>query len=295
MSQTQKPIVQMPKILVTRPIAEALVLAEQLTQSGYVVMVEPMIEIVPWFENNLKEPNNGSDPIPDLPIPDLPIPDLNACQGIIFSSANGVKILDSLLSREPSPSKFDTIKNLKIFAVGETTRTAARAIGCNRVEVSDAVHSASDLAREIINRVSPKDGWLLHICGRDLAGDMAGELNASGFTVKRVTIYQAKAAQSLSHSVKTAIDSNAIDSVLFYSARSLMIFEQLIVASGLTNQMGRIKLVCLSKAIAERAKLSYYSVQFAQSPQTESLLPLLRENKTIEKNKNRIVMPSFEK
>src|SRR5262245_35391137 len=83
------------RALVTRPRAEAAELSKVLAARGIAALVEPLLEICYRGET----------------------PDLAGVQGLLCTSANGVRAL-ARLSGE---------RNLPLFAVGEATAARARA------------------------------------------------------------------------------------------------------------------------------------------------------------------------
>ena len=132
------------RILITRPRDDAAGLAAKLTAAGHEVISEPMLEI--------------------RSLPDVVL-DLEGVQAILFTSANGVRMFAALDGRRDLPA----------FAVGDSTARAARDAGFSQVE--SAGGDVDDLVRLVRERLQPAAGAVLHAAGRDVAGDLAGEVD----------------------------------------------------------------------------------------------------------------------
>ena len=150
-------------VLITRPHADAAVLAQELAARGHQVMVEPLLTI---------------EPLPDA------VPALDGVQALLLTSANA------------APALRGTNPRLPVFVVGEATARAAREHGCEQVHV--AAGDAASLARLIIARCRPSEGRLLHLCGAEVRPGLAEALEAAGFALQRQVVYRAVAASSLS-------------------------------------------------------------------------------------------------
>src|SRR5688572_29455279 len=91
------------RILVTRPREDAERLAEQLEAKGHAIVIEPIFTI---------------EPMPETPL------DLDGVQALLLTSANGARAFGM---RSPR-------RDLRVFAVGDATADAARALGFSDVE-----------------------------------------------------------------------------------------------------------------------------------------------------------------
>jgi uroporphyrinogen-III synthase len=226
------------RVLITRPRADAAVLAQELEARGHEVMVEPLLTIAP---------------LPDA------APALDGVQAILLTSANAVPALRGTNARLP------------VFVVGEATARAAREHGWKQVHV--AAGDASSLARLIIARCRPSEGRLLHLCGAEVRPGLAEPLEAAGFTLRRQVVYQAIAASSLSSEAVAAIRAEAVDAVLLFSPRTASVLVGLLARHGLSGCLGRTEAICLSAAVAEPCRsLPWKAVRIAARPEVGSLL-----------------------
>ena len=232
-----------PRVLVTRPSADAIPLAGALQRRGFDVLLQPLLRIE---------------------TPDGPPPDLAGVQALLFTSANGVRAF----------ARRSDVRTLAVYAVGDATAAAARAEGFQ--SVASAGGDVHDLAALVRERADPAAGRLLHASGSDVAGDLAGTLGASGFAVERVKLYTAHQTERFDPSVRTAMAERAVDAVLFFSPRSAAGFVSLVRAEGLVDSCGGIAAFCLSDAVAEAASpLPWRSVAVAPEPTQQSLLATL--------------------
>jgi uroporphyrinogen-III synthase len=229
-----------PRALVTRPRAEAAVLATALARRGIEAVIEPLIEIKPV---------------------DLPALNLAGVQAVLCTSANGVRALAAAVAERGIP----------VFAVGDATAGKAREEGFRHV---DSAHGdVGELARLVRRRLDPAKGWLLHVAGTAVAGDLAGELRGAGFTVDRAVMYEARAAASLDPATATALTDGGIDLALFFSPRTATIFARLAIAAGIAERLGRVVALSISPAAdAGLVRLRFRERIIAAAPTQAALL-----------------------
>ena len=236
----------MARILITRPWEEAEALARQLAARGHEVLIEPMLTIV---------------------YRDQAVPVLSGIQGVLFTSANGVRAF----------ARVTEDRVLPVFAVGNATAAAARAAGFKSVE--SAAGDVEALARLVIERCTPQAGVLLHVASSVRAGDLSGALTASGFTVRRDVLYDARPAPALSPETRRALACGGVDAVLLFSPRTARALAALLVTAGLGAACRTVTAVCLSVAVADAVgsgdSLPWRAVRVAERPDQEALLAVL--------------------
>ncbi|MGD1933131.1 MAG: uroporphyrinogen-III synthase [Candidatus Phaeomarinobacter sp.] len=235
-------------LLVTRPEPDASSLARALRELGHEVLVSPLM---------------------DIATRDFSL-DLDGVQGVLFTSANGVRAFADRLGAPPS--------GLRAFAVGPASAQVARDAGWTSVE--SAGGEVSDLAKLVARRLKPGNGPLVHLSGKAAAGDLTGSLEQLGFTVSRVVAYDATAPVSLPETVVAALDRGVLDGVLLFSPRSALLFADLAEKAGLGDEAAGLTAYCLSQAVADALGARFpepFSAKFkvASAPETPHLLALL--------------------
>ena len=208
-------------ILITRPREDAERLAADFEAQGFDTMIEPMLTI-----DFVEDPGFST----------------NGVQAILLTSANGARAL----GRTSAP------RDMQVLAVGEKTAEAARAQGFTEIETAAGnVEALAGLAAESLD---PAKGPVIHVSGRDVAGDLAGSLAARGFTYSRHVLYKARAAETFSEPLIDALSAGDIAAVVFYSARTAATFVMLAKQAGLAASAGSMTAFCVSEAVAEAAR-----------------------------------------
>ena len=228
------------RILVTRPREDAERLAEQLEAKGHAIVIEPIFTI---------------EPIPEAPL------DLDGVQALLLTSANGARAFGM---RSPR-------RDLRVFAVGDATADAARALGF--ADVESAGGDVADLVDLVRAHARPEDGPLLHAAGSAVAGDLAGQLGAAGFDVRRAVLYRAEPIGALSGGTVTALRDGQIDVILFFSPRTARTFAGLAKSAGIAGACDEVAVAGLSRAVVEAAQeISWAAVETAAAPTEAALL-----------------------
>jgi uroporphyrinogen-III synthase len=231
------------RVLITRPRGEAEGLETLLAGRGVEAMVEPLIAIHPM----------RTGPLP-----------LDGLAALLFTSANGV---EAFAAREAR-------RDLPVFAVGARTAEAARQAGFARVESADG--AVEDLARLVRARLTPAAGALLHPCGADRAGDLAGLLAPQGFEFRQAALYEAVAAPRFSGAAIAALRGGLLDAVLLFSPRTAATFVSLARKAGLASACARLDAICLSQAVADAASgVAWRALRVAPRPEQAALLELI--------------------
>jgi uroporphyrinogen-III synthase len=235
------------RVLVTRPAAAAAALAARLAARGHEVTIEPLLAIV-------RDPDSG----------DSLARALEGAQAALFTSANGVDAFAAASLRRDLPA----------YAVGDASASAARAAGFSAVE--SAGGDVASLASLVAARLKPGDGPLVHGCGHDVAGDLAGTLAGKRFVVRPVALYRAEAATALSPAAVAALRSGRLDAALFFSPRTTGTFVRLAAAAGVQAACAGMAAVVLSPAVAAAlSPLTWQRVAVAGEPTETALLEAL--------------------
>lgn len=209
----------MRRVLITRPIDDAVPLTASLKARSVEALVEPMMTIRSTEE---------------------PLPDLDGVQGLLFTSANGVRGFMTRTDR----------RDFTAYAVGEATGEAARRAGFAEVEVAGG--DVVTLAALVIAQCKPDAGKLIHVAGTHVAGNLSEQLTRAGFVVERAVLYDALSAHSFYPATVQALKRGDIEAVMLFSPRTAEIFMTLIDESGAEQSLSAMAAICLSQAVADR-------------------------------------------
>ncbi len=232
------------RVINTRPRPDAAALTDALARLGHEAIEAPFLDI------RFGQPPESLD--------------LRGVQAVMATSANGVRALAAATE----------IRDVALFAVGDTTARVAAELGFARV--TRAGGDVEALTDTVMSTLDPSAGALLHAAGAEVAGDLAGALVAAGFVARRVTLYEARAAVALPAAADAALRSGDADAVVFFSPRAAKTFVRLTRDAGLAQACRMLNAYCLSRAVAEELPaLEWRGVHVAERPERESLLDLL--------------------
>jgi len=148
------------RIWITRAEPGAAATAGEVRKLGHEAFVAPLLEVRPI----------GAGPV-----------DLAGVGALAFTSANGVR---AFAGRMPAP-------DLPVFAVGAATARAARAAGFAQVTAADGGVAA--LVAAILRHRGTLVGAVLQPGATELAGDLAGALQAGGVAARTLPLYETRA------------------------------------------------------------------------------------------------------
>jgi uroporphyrinogen-III synthase len=208
-------------ILVTRPEPDASELKVPLEAMGHTVTVEPLLQIeLMRIESNAFE----------------------GAQAVVATSRNGLRALAE------SPARPAALKR-PIFTVGPGTAELARALGFARL--TEGAGTARDLVPIIAGHLQPKAGSVIHLAGETLAFDLAVALENQGIAARKIVVYRAHPAKTLTVQTTQLMGEGALDAVILMSPRTAAVFAQLVAAAGQKDGARRLTYLCLSQAVAQ--------------------------------------------
>jgi uroporphyrinogen-III synthase len=218
------------RVLVTRPAHDAHGLTAALRQRGHDAVLAPMMTITPTWGTAEQAA-------------------LLTAKGWLCTSSNGVRQLADMAAN------LDHARHLPLFAVGDATGRTAAALGFQHIITSGGDVQA--LTRTVLDAWQPAQGRLIHICGRDVAGDLAGALQNHGYDVEKCRAYCAKSVTSLPKQAIENIENQKIDAALFLSPRTARIFVRLVQHAGIDAACRNILYIALSPAVAAALRPLY--------------------------------------
>lgn len=230
----------MKTLIVTRPSDQAADTIEALKTSGYIVLHAPSSE-------------------PEQITFDPP-PHGNA---LIVTSQNGVRFG---LSESAPPQH-------PIYAVGAKTAAAVRRLGF--VNIVEGPGNAKDLVGVLRTAAQEQSLSFTHLCGEDLAYDVAGALQQDGINADSRPVYRMVPSSTLPGTVTRAFERDDIDGVLFYSARAAEIFEMLMMRAGLSSALSLCHAFAFSSRVERALYAEWRSTHHASEPTEESLFALI--------------------
>lgn len=232
------------RLLLTRPKADAERTAAALRARGHTAVVAPLLQI---------------EAVADAAIGAGP------WAAILVTSANAAAVA--------AHRRFTQLRALPVFAVGDRSAQAMRAVGF--ADVASAHGDVDDLVRLAAERIR-RNASLLYLAGADRSGDLAGKLGNRGFAVGTAIIYRAVAAGALVPAVVAAV-ADGIEGVLHFSRRSAAAYVDAICAASL-HDAGLKKPVqfCLSTQVAEPlVQAGAADIRIAQEPTEAALIDLI--------------------
>ncbi len=238
----------MMRLLVTRPSHDFDALAARLNEKGHEALPAPMLDIVALR---------------------FDLPDPAACDGLVFSSANAVRVV----AGQP---EFQKYIGLSVVTVGIATADAARAAGFT--DIVSAGGDIGELAELLGKKYAGQRASLLHLAGTERAGDFGARLGAGGPVVDTIEVYRADAARVFPDRVEAEMREGKIDGCILMSPRTGAIYASLVIAAGLLAPARGMIYFCLSPNIAgslDPLGLDGERIRIAPVPELGSLLSLV--------------------
>jgi uroporphyrinogen-III synthase len=190
--------------------------------------------------------------------------DLTDVQAILCTSANGVRAL----------ARASGERRVSLFAVGDATAACARAEGFRMVE--SAAGNADDLVWLAAERLDPRQGRLLHVAAKTVAGNLTEALGKRGFAVERRVLYEARPVAELNPSAVRALRGGTIDFAMFFSPRTAAVFVTLAGAAGVDESCETVIALSISPATdAALAPIRWLDRRIAERPNQPALLNML--------------------
>ncbi|PWR18870.1 uroporphyrinogen-III synthase [Zavarzinia compransoris] len=233
------------RLLITRIEEEARRLAWALERHGHDSVLAPLLEI--RFRADAAIDTVGA-------------------QALLVTSGNGIAGLARAVERRDIP----------LYAVGDSTARRAREAGFETVVSAEGDVVA--LTALVARALEPAAGRLIHAGGATVAGDLAGDLRARGFTVERVALYDAVPVDRLPPDAVEGLHAGAFDGILFFSPRTAATFVTLASVLSPKIDFGGMTAYCLSAAVASAlAPLGFGRVRVAAEPTEAALVALIGE------------------
>ena len=232
-------------VLITRPQPDADRFAAACHAAGLPSIVAPIIDIV-WSSENVS---------------------ITRDEALAFTSANGVRAFANLSST----------RDRLAFCVGEVTAAAAQGAGFTEVRVANG--DINSLAEVILKE--PALGSIAHIAGTHRAGDLVTILQNRHINARRVVLYEAQPAAVLPENAVGFLRQPVREKcAVFFSPRSVHIFNGLVANADLLGALESVSAICLSANVADAAAaIKWQSVHIASAPTASDLISVIKSRK----------------
>ena len=201
-------------VLFTRPIDDSKDLILKFKSLGHIVSSIPVISIKKKEYSKI---------------------DFSSFKGIIFTSSNAIKFLDTKLLD----------KNIKCFCVGNATELLAKEKGFQNIFSAEG--NVNNLKEIILQNFKSSEGKLLYISGETITFDLDKFLISEGLKVERVINYSSDPIEKFNEILIDDLKNNVPDIVYIYSQNSAISFKNLIKNYNLQNHWMNTNLMCISE------------------------------------------------
>ena len=201
-------------ILLTRPLDDSKDLILRFTSLGHKVSHLPVISIESVQYNE---------------------PDYSRFKGIIFTSANAIKNLNTL--------KID--KNIECFCVGNSTEKIAKQSGFKNIFCAEG--NVNNLKEIILQNFDKKSGSIIYISGELISYNIDKDLINEGYSVTRLINYTVKPIQEIQESFIKDLKLLIPDIVFIYSENSARNFLKISKKYNLQDHWMETNLMCIGE------------------------------------------------
>lgn len=232
-------------VLITRPLEDALPMADALRSKGLESVLYPLFE--PLF---------------------LPVPYLKTPQALIITSKNALRAIEGE----------EDLKNIPLYGVGDETARLAQCMGFkNVISASGTSHDLIDL---ILKQTPKEQGILYHLSGNVIKVDIVKELQKKGLTAKRKIVYRIQKIRNLQDSLLYDLENKKISHVMFFSPRTARFFVSLLNENKLEKIASEIRAVCLSNSVAQAVRsLQWKEIWISPQPLVKNMIGYFHEEK----------------
>ncbi len=201
-------------ILFTRPFNDCHELMVRFKSLGHIVSHLPIINIEQIKYENI---------------------DFSIFKGIIFTSANAIKFLDT--------QKID--KKIYCFCVGNATEKMAKSRGFQNIYVANG--SADSLKEIILQNFKISLGKIIYVTGEIVSSNLDKKLISEGYNLKRIINYKAVHQNKFNLEEIDKLKDKMPDIVYIYSQNSAESFLKMIKNYNLKNLWMNTNLMCISE------------------------------------------------
>ena len=227
-------------ILLTRPLEDSKELILRFSSLGHKVSHLPVIKVEPLKYDE---------------------PDYVQFKGVIFTSSNAIKNLDS--------NKID--KNIECYCVGFATEKAAKLKGFQNIISAEG--NVNNLKELVLQNFDPKNGSLLYVSGEVVSSRLDKDLISEGYSLKRLTNYTVLPTQEIKEEFREQLKASIPDIIYVYSENSAKSLLNLLKKYDLLDSWMDTNLMCMGeKASAILSEIRWKKIVLFNSGEEEFLL-----------------------
>ena len=161
--------------------------------------------------------------------------DFSDYKGIIFTSANAIKFLDT-----------KTVdKKFLCFCVGSATEKKARSAGFQNVISAEG--NVKNLKELILRNFDKKKGKIIYVSGETISADLDQQLLKEGYNIKRIINYRSIHIENFNGNFVEKLKMNMPDIVYVYSQNSALSFLKFIKLYKSENLWMNTNLMCIGE------------------------------------------------
>ena len=162
-------------------------------------------------------------------------PDYSQFKGIIFTSANAIKNLNT--------SKID--KNIECFCVGNSTEKIAKQSGFQNIFCAEG--NVNNLKEIILQNFDKKSGSIIYISGELISYNIDKDLVTEGYSVTRLINYTIKPIQEIKDEFVKDLKLLIPNIVFIYSENSARNFLTILKKYNLKDDWMETNLMCIGE------------------------------------------------
>jgi len=201
-------------LLLTRQIEDCLDLIIRFKKLGHIVSHLPLLNIekVQYDQKSFED-----------------------CKGIIFTSANAIKFLDT--------QKIN--KDIKCFCVGLATEKKAKSVGFQNIIAAEG--NVRNLKELVLQNFNPSDGNIIYVSGEIISSKLDLQLINDGYSIKRLINYKTNHNKNFEKKFVEELKKNTPDIVYIYSYNSALSFLNFIKNERTESFWMNTNLMCMGE------------------------------------------------
>ena len=138
---------------------------------------------------------------------------------------------------------------------------------------------ADDLVSLVLSRFPPDSGHLVHLRGRDAAGDIAGDLRTAGYRVFERILYAAEKIHEMPGPARLAIRQGQLGAALFFSVRAVEAFAAVLPDRDSAALAGTRAIAMSPRVAGALAEFQFGAVSTATSPNEDAMIARLNASR----------------